>query len=233
VTAGRLRVLIADDQDLFRAGFSMIVNAQPDMAAVGEAADGSRAVAEAVRLSPDIVLMDIRMPGLDGVAATSRIRAATDARVLILTMFDQDEYVYDALRAGASGFLLKDIRRDELTNAIRAVVAGGSLLAPSVTHRLIEDMLGRGHADPRLSARLRQLTARETEVLRLIARGLSNTEIGAVLFVSDNTVKSHVSSLLAKTGLRDRAQAASFAYESGAIAVGNADLGRLILGGEA
>jgi DNA-binding NarL/FixJ family response regulator len=217
-----LRVLIADDQDLFRAGFSMILSAQPDMTVVGEAANGAEAVQHAARLRPDVVLMDIRMPGTDGLQATSRICAGTDAKVLILTMFDDDEYVYDALHAGASGFLLKDIHRDELAHAIRVISGGESLLAPSVTRRLIADLVQRGHVEPRLSAQLTQLTTREAEVLRLIAQGLSNVEIGAMLFVSDNTVKTHVSNLLTKLGLRDRAQAVMFAYESGAIAVGQA-----------
>jgi DNA-binding NarL/FixJ family response regulator len=216
-----LRVLIADDQDLFRAGFAMILDAQPDITVVGEAADGAQAVSAAVELRPDVVLMDIRMPNLDGVAATARIRRQTDARVLILTMFDLDEYVYGALRAGAGGFLLKDVRRAELAEAVRVVAAGESLLAPTVTRRLIENMVGGGHPVPRLAARLADLTARELDTLRLVARGLSNAEVAAELVVSEHTVKTHVSNLLAKLGMRDRVQAVVFAYESGLVVAGS------------
>jgi DNA-binding NarL/FixJ family response regulator len=218
-----LRVLVADDQDLFRAGFAMILNAQADITVVGEAADGAEAVRAATALRPDVVLMDIQMPGMGGIEATQRICATTSAKVLVLTMFDLDEYIYDALRAGASGFLLKDIRRDELTAAVRVVAAGQSLLAPTVTRRLIEDLIRRpGHGvAPRLAARLAELTGRETETLRLMARGLSNAEIAAELVVSEYTVKSHVSRILTKLGLRDRVQAAVFAYESGLIVPGD------------
>ncbi len=215
-----LRVLIADDQDLFRAGFGMILDAQDDIEVVGEVGDGAAAVRAARELRPCVVLMDIRMPELDGVEATARICAQTRAKVLVLTMFDLDEYVYDALRAGASGFLLKDIRRDQLVESVRIVAAGEALLAPTVTRRLIGTLVGNGHAVPRLAARLGDLTGRETEILAMIARGLSNSEIGAELYLSANTVKTHVGNLLSKLGLRDRAQAVVFAYESGLVVAG-------------
>lgn len=215
-----IRVLVVDDQDLFRGGFAMILNAQPDITVVGEAADGAEAVRAAATLAPDVVLMDIRMPTLDGVEATAAICQTSSARVLVLTMYDVDDYVYAALRAGASGFLLKDVRRDELVRAVRVVAAGESLLAPSVTRRLIADVVGRGVARPELARRLDELTERESETLRQLGRGLSNSEIAAALVVSEHTVKSHVSSVLAKLGLRDRAQAVVFAYESGLIVAG-------------
>jgi DNA-binding NarL/FixJ family response regulator len=217
-----LRVLTADDQDLFRGGFTMILNAQPDITVVGEATDGAEAIRAAVELQPDVVLMDIRMPNVDGVEATARICERTDAKVLVLTMFDLDEHVYDALRAGASGFMLKDVRREDLVHAVRVVAAGEALLAPTVTRRLITNLVNRGHAVPRLSARLGQLTDREVETLRQVARGLSNAEIAAELFVSEHTVKTHVSNLLTKLYLRDRAQAVVFAYESGLVVAGDA-----------
>ncbi|GAT66673.1 response regulator transcription factor [Planomonospora sp. ID91781] len=215
-----LRVLVVDDQDLFRAGFALILDSQPGIAVVGEAADGAEAVERAVELRPDVVVMDIRMPDVDGVEATARICARTDARVLVLTMFDLDEYVYAALRAGASGFLLKDVHRDGLVEAVRVVAAGDVLLAPAVTRRLVADLVGRGGAVPRLRARLGELTVRERETLEQVARGLSNAEIAAALTVSEHTVKTHVSNLLTKLGLRDRAQAVVFAYESGLVAAG-------------
>ncbi|MEU7834834.1 response regulator transcription factor [Nonomuraea sp. NPDC049129] len=219
-----LRVLVADDQDLFRGGFAMILDAQADITVIGEAADGAQAVRAATELRPDVVLMDARMPGMGGIEATERICATTSAKVLVLTMFDLDEYVYDALRAGASGFLLKDIRRDELAAAVRVVAAGESLLAPTVTKRLIEDLILRpGHGvAPRMAARLAELTGREAETLRLVARGLSNAEIAGEMVVSEHTVKSHVSRILTKLGLRDRVQAVVFAYESGLVVAGDA-----------
>jgi DNA-binding NarL/FixJ family response regulator len=215
-----LRVLVVDDQDLFRGGFAMILDAQPDMTVAGEAADGVEAVRLATELEPDVVLMDIRMPGADGVTATREICARTGAKVLVLTMFDVDEYVYAALAAGASGFLLKDIRRDQLVEGVRVVAAGDALLAPSVTRRLIADLSRHGHAVPALVARLAELTERERDTLRELARGLSNAEIAAALFLSEHTVKTHVSNLLGKLGLRDRAQAVVFAYESGLVIAG-------------
>lgn len=217
-----LRVLIADDQALVRDGLSMILNAQPDLQVVGEAADGAEAIAAARDLRPDVVLMDIRMPQVDGIAATTAICRDTCAKVLVLTTFDLDEYVYDALCAGASGFLLKDMRRDELVGAVRVVAAGEALLAPTVTRRLIADVVRRpgAPAAPQVDARLATLTARETDTLRQIARGLSNAEIAAAMHVSAHTVKTHVSSLLTKLGLRDRVQAVVLAYESGLVLAG-------------
>jgi DNA-binding NarL/FixJ family response regulator len=219
-----IRVLIADDQALVRDGFGMILSAQPDLELVGSVADGTEAITAARQLQPDVVLMDIRMPNVDGIEATATICRETCARVLVLTTFDLDEYVYDALHAGASGFLLKDMRRDELTDAVRVVAAGESLLAPSVTRRLIADVVGRTRPVPRggtrTDARLDALTARETETLRQVARGLSNVEIARELFITEHTVKTHVSSLLSKLGLRDRVQAVVLAYEAGLVLPG-------------
>ncbi|MFE9575609.1 response regulator [Nocardia sp. NPDC006044] len=215
-----MRVLVVDDQDLFRAGFGLILDAQPDITVVGEAADGLEAIEKARVLTPDVVVMDVRMPRLDGVAATQRICAETAAKVLVLTMFDLDEYVFDALRAGASGFLLKDVRRDELVDAVRVVASGEALLAPTVTRRLIAELTGRGQPRPELARRLGELTERERDTLRQLARGLSNAEVAAALTVSEHTVKTHVSSVLAKLGLRDRVQAVVFAYEAGLVKPG-------------
>ncbi len=215
-----MRVLVVDDQDLFRAGFGMILDAQPDLAVVGEAADGLEAIDKAVALAPDVVVMDVRMPRLDGVAATRRICAETSAKVLVLTMFDLDEYVYDALRAGASGFLLKDARREELAEAVRVVAAGEALLAPTVTRRLIADLADRGRPRPELARRLGELTERERDTLRQLARGCSNAEIATAMTVSEHTVKTHVSAVLSKLGLRDRVQAVVFAYEAGLVVPG-------------
>jgi DNA-binding NarL/FixJ family response regulator len=212
-------VLIADDQALVRAGFRMVLEAEEDIAVVGEAGNGEQAVHGTQRYKPDVVLMDIRMPELDGIAATRRIVAADAARVLILTTFDLDEYVYDALGAGASGFLLKDSPPEQLVTAIRVVAGGEALLAPSVTSRLIAQFArGRAPAPP---PGLDELTAREREVLGLVARGLSNAEIAAELVVGDTTVKTHVARLLAKLGLRDRVQAVVLAYESGLVRPGD------------
>jgi DNA-binding NarL/FixJ family response regulator len=218
-----VRVLIADDHVLVRDGFAMILSTQPDLQVVGEAADGDEAIRAARELRPDVVLMDIRMPNVDGIEATAAICRDTRAKVLVLTTFDLDEYVYDALRAGASGFLLKDMRRSELVDAIRVVAAGEALLAPTVTRRLIADVVGRARPAPAASqpgSRLTLLTARETEALRQIARGLSNAEIARELYVTEHTVKTHVSSLLGKLGLRDRVQAVVLAYESGLVQPG-------------
>ncbi len=217
-------VLIADDQALVRAGFRMVLEAEDDIVVVGEAANGEQAVHSAQRLRPDVVLMDIRMPELDGIAATRRIARANlapgPARVLILTTFDLDEYVYDALGAGASGFLLKDSPPEQLVNAIRVVAGGEALLAPSVTSRLIEQF-ARGRPGANAAPRgLDELTVRELEVFKLVARGLSNAEIAAQLVVGDTTVKTHVARLLAKLGLRDRVQAVVLAYESGLVSPG-------------
>lgn len=215
-----MRVLVVDDQDLFRAGFRLILETQPDITVVGEAADGLEAVEQALELAPDIVVMDVRMPRMDGVAATARICAQTSAKVLVLTMFHLDEYVYDALRAGASGFLLKDVRREQLVEAVRVVAAGEALLAPAVTRRLIADLAHRGQPRPDLSRQLDELTERERDILRNLARGLSNAELAAALVVSEHTVKSHISSVFTKLGLRDRAQAVVFAYEAGLVVPG-------------
>lgn len=219
-----LRVLIADDQALVRGGFAMILDAQPDITVVGEAVDGAEAIQATRRLDPDLVLMDVRMPHVDGIQATETICRETRARVLVLTTFDLDEYVYDALRAGASGFLLKDMRREELVNAVRVVSGGEALLAPTVTRRLIAQVVGRARpAGPDAGARLAGLTARETDTLRQIARGLSNAEIAAALYVTEHTVKTHVSNVLTKLGLRDRVQAVVLAYESGLVVAGESD----------
>jgi DNA-binding NarL/FixJ family response regulator len=218
-----LAVLIVDDQALVRAGFRMILEAEEDMAVVGEAADGQEAVAQARRLRPDVVLMDVRMPEVDGIEATRRLLSddATDAKVVMLTTFDMDEYVYDALRAGASGFLLKDVPPEQLVDGIRAVARGDALLAPSVTRRVIEEFVRRPPASVRtLPPKLEELTARELEVLKLIARGLSNAEIATELFISETTVKTHVAHVLMKLGLRDRVQAVVAAYESGLVEPG-------------
>ena len=217
-----LGVLIVDDQALVRAGFRMILEAEEDMEVVGEAADGREAVAEAQRLRPDVVLMDVRMPDVDGIEATRRLLGdGPDAKVVMLTTFDMDEYVYDALRAGASGFLLKDVPPEQLVAGIRAVASGDALLAPSVTRRVIEEFVHRPPSSVRtLPLKLAGLTPRELEVLKLIARGLSNAEIATELFVSETTVKTHVAHVLMKLGLRDRVQGVVLAYESGLIEPG-------------
>jgi len=216
-----LRVLVCDDQALVRAGFAKLIEATDGLTVVGEAADGAQAVEAARRLLPDVVLMDIRMPVLDGIAATSRIVAAlnTRVRVLVLTTFGTDEYVADALRAGASGFLLKDAPPEQLVDAIRVVARGEALLDPAVTRSVITAAVrrrGRAHAE---RARLGDLTERETETLELLARGLSNTEIAERLTVSEATVKTHIGHLFTKLGARDRVQAVIFAYESGLVEV--------------
>jgi DNA-binding NarL/FixJ family response regulator len=219
----KLTVLIADDQALVRAGFRMILEAEDDIEVVGEAADGHEAVAEARRVSPDVVLMDVRMPDMDGIEATTRLLdgGESGAKVVMLTTFDMDEYVYDALRAGASGFLLKDVPPEQLVAGIRAVANGDALLAPSVTRRVIEEFVRRPPTSVRTApAALAELTARELEVLKLIARGLSNNEIAKELFVSETTVKTHVAHVLMKLDLRDRVQAVVLAYESGLVEPG-------------
>jgi len=216
-----IRVLIADDQALVRDGFGMILDAQPDIDVVAEAADGSEAIERARELRPDVVLMDIRMPGVDGIEATRRLLADDGGpRILMLTTFDQNEYVYEAMKAGASGFLLKDVRREELVNAVRVVAAGDALLAPALTRRLIEDFVRRPPPGSAPAGPLAELTERESEVLRLVARGLSNHEIAAALVVSDATVKTHVARILSKLGLRDRIQAVVLAYETGFVQPG-------------
>ncbi|EOM76221.1 DNA-binding response regulator [Rhodococcus rhodnii] len=218
-----ITVLIADDQAMVRQGFGALLAAQPDISVVGDAADGAEAIREVTRLRPDVVLMDVRMPGTNGLDAARAILAAhldPAPRVLMLTTFDIDEYVYAALEIGASGFLLKDAPADELVRAVRVVAAGDALLAPTVTRRLIADVVSR-HPGHRLDTRrLDALTPREREVLEAIARGLSNSEIAAEMFVAEQTVKTHVGKVLAKLGLRDRAQAVVVAYETGLVVPG-------------
>jgi DNA-binding NarL/FixJ family response regulator len=218
-----IRVLIADDQALVRTGFRVILNAEPDLEVVGEAADGRETI-EAVRTQrPDVVLMDIRMPNLDGIEATRRLAAAAHApRVLILTTFDLDQYVYEALRAGASGFLLKDATAEELLQAVRVVAAGEALLSPSITRRLIADYARRPPPNERPAA-LDELTPRELEVLRLIARGLSNRDIARKLVLGDATIKTHVTRIFAKLDLHDRTQAVVLAYETGLVTPGESE----------
>ena len=218
-----IRVLLVDDQALIRTGFRMILDAEEDMDVVGESADGTQAVDSVRRLAPDVVLMDIRMPEMDGIEAT-RLIAGNNAegapRVLMLTTFDLDEYVYDALRAGASGFLLKDVPAEQLVEGIRVIAQGDALLAPSVTKRLISEFSRSGAAQRSAPASLEDLTPRELEVFKLIARGMSNAEIAAELVVSETTVKTHVARVLMKLGVRDRVQAVVLAYESGVVAPG-------------
>jgi DNA-binding NarL/FixJ family response regulator len=218
---GVIDVLLADDQTLVRDGFRALIDREPDMRVVAEAPDGVEAIALTRRHRPDVVLMDIRMPHIDGLTATARVLALPQPpRVLVLTTFDRNEWVYDALRAGASGFLLKDVRAGQLTDAIRTVAAGEALLAPSITRRLIEQFVARqpaGRAQPAPGV----LTEREAEVLRLLAAGLSNTEIADRLVIGHSTVKTHVTRLLTKLDLRDRAQAVVFAYETGFVQAGD------------
>jgi DNA-binding NarL/FixJ family response regulator len=219
------RVLIADDQALVRAGFRMILDAEDDLDVVGEASDGAEAVKLARQMKPDVVLMDIRMPELDGIEATRRIaELGTDppTRVLMLTTFDLNEYVYEALRAGASGFLLKDVPPEQLAAGIRIVAQGEALLAPSITKRLIQEFARATPAAPEPPKGLDELTARELEVFKLVARGLSNAEIAQELIVSETTVKTHVARVLMKLDLRDRVQAVVLAYESGIAVPGRA-----------
>ena len=215
-----IRILIADDQELVRTGFRVVLDAEPDLEVVGEAGDGLAALEAAETLKPDVVLMDIRMPNLDGIEATRRITAGDRApRILILTTFDLDDHVYEALRAGASGFLLKDVRAEELRQAIRMVAAGDALLSPTITRRLIENYTRR--PPPSMQpAPLADLTPRELEVLRLVARGLSNADIARELVVGDATVKTHVARIFSKLDLHDRAQAVVLAYESGLVQPG-------------
>ena len=217
-----IRVLVADDQPLAREGLRTILDAQSDIEVVAEAADGGEAIELALRLRPDIVLMDIRMPGLDGLAACRRLLAQAEprTRVVMLTTFDLDEYVYEAMRAGASGFLLKDAPREDLVAGVRAAAGGDTLLAPEITRRLVEAYVRRPPPGPATPAPLAELTDREVEILRLVARGLSNAEIAASLFLSEATVKTHVSRVLAKLDLRNRVQAVVRAYECGLVQPG-------------
>jgi DNA-binding NarL/FixJ family response regulator len=218
-----IRVFVVDDQALVRAGFRMILEAEPDLVVSGEAADGEEAVARISADLPDVVLMDVRMPGVDGIEATRRLLlepAHAGVRVIMLTTFDMDEYVYDALRAGASGFVLKDVPPEQLVDGIRAVHTGSSLLSPAITRRMIEARADRTLAGPPPRV-LESLTPREREILGLLGRGLSNAEIAESLVVSETTVKTHVGRVLMKLGLRDRVQAVIFAYESGVVTLGN------------
>ena len=215
-----IKVLVVDDQEMVRAGFSALLDAQPDLEVVGQAGDGAEAVELAADLRPDVILMDVRMPVMDGLAATRRILAAgppNQPRIIMLTTFDLDDYVYAALRAGASGFLLKHSTPDELAAAVRVVAAGDALLAPSVTRRLVEDF---ARVQPVVPITPVHLTPRETDVLRQVARGLSNRQIAAELVLAEQTVKSHVSNILTKLDLRDRAQAVVYAYEAGVVTPG-------------
>jgi DNA-binding NarL/FixJ family response regulator len=219
----RIRVVVVDDQALVRAGFRMILEAEPDIVVAGEAADGEQAVALISADPPDVVLMDVRMPGVDGIEATRRVLGGGEhpgVRVIMLTTFDMDEYVYDALRAGASGFVLKDVPPEQLVDGIRAVHTGSSLLSPSITRRMIEARLDRPVAGPPPRS-LQFLTPREREILGLLGRGLSNAEIADLLVVSETTVKTHVGRVLVKLQLRDRVQAVIFAYESGVVTLGH------------
>ncbi|WP_222848998.1 response regulator [Trebonia kvetii] len=216
-----ISVLIADDQDLVREGLRMLLEAEPDLAVAGEAADGSQALDQARLLDPDVILMDVRMPRMNGIEATTRlVRAGSRARILMLTTFNLDEYVYHALKAGASGFLLKDASRDQLTGGVRAVAAGETLLAPAVTRRLIEDFCS-GPAPGTSAAGAGGLSERELGVVRLVAEGLSNAEIAARVYLSETTIKSHIARILAKLGLRDRVQVAVYAYEHGIVRPGH------------
>ncbi|MFC9910222.1 response regulator [Streptomyces sp. NPDC127197] len=219
-----IRVVVADDQELVRSGFSMILEAQPDIEVVAEAGDGAEAVDAVRRHTPDVLLLDIRMPVMDGLEAARQVCTQSGCKVVMLTTFDLDEYVYEALCAGASGFLLKDVRRDDLVHAVRVVAAGDSLLAPAVTRRLVADIVRRRREEAAAEVTPQQLdllTAREVETLRMLARGLSNAEIATTLFVSEHTVKTHVSNVLSKLGLRDRVQAVICAYETGLVTPGS------------
>lgn len=217
-----VRVLVADDQALVRAGFRKILEADPQIDVVGEAADGLEAVERARELDPDVVLMDIRMPGIDGIAATRQLaeERSDSARVLVLTTFGLEEYVYEALRAGASGFLLKDVPPEQLLGAVHVVARGDALLDPAITRTVIEEFATKPAVRRELAAKLDELTAREREVFALVARGLSNAEIAGELVVSEGTVKTHVAHVLLKLGLRDRVQAVIYAYESGVVQPG-------------
>jgi DNA-binding NarL/FixJ family response regulator len=218
-----IEVLIVDDEAMVREGFRMILESESDIHVAGEAADGRDALREAASLMPDVVLMDIRMPNLDGLEATRTLVEVASARVLVLTTFDNDEYVYQALKSGASGFMLKSAPRDQLISAVRVVAGGEQLLAPTITRRLIEDYVQRPAPGTARPAALDELSDRELDVLRLVARGRSNDEITKLLFISEATVKTHIGRIFSKLGLRDRAQAVVAAYEAGLVRVGESD----------
>jgi DNA-binding NarL/FixJ family response regulator len=218
-----IEVLIVDDEAMVREGFRMILESESDIHVAGEAADGRDALREAASLMPDVVLMDIRMPNLDGLEATRTLVEVASARVLVLTTFDNDEYVYQALKSGASGFMLKSAPRDQLISAVRVVAGGEQLLAPTITRRLIEDYVQRPAPGTARPAALDELSDRELDVLRLVARGRSNDEITKLLFISEATVKTHIGRIFSKLGLRDRAQAVVAAYEAGLVRVGQSD----------
>jgi DNA-binding NarL/FixJ family response regulator len=216
-----ISVLTVDDQDLVREGLRMLLEAEPDMSVAGEAGDGNQALAQARRLDPDVILMDVRMPEMNGIEATTRlVQGGSRARILMLTTFNLDEYVYHALKAGASGFLLKDAHREQLASAVRAAAAGETLLAPAITRRLIEDFCHGPAPGAAATTTAGRLTERELGVVRLVAQGLSNIEIAGKLYLSEATVKSHIARILAKLGLRDRVQVAVFAYENGIVRPG-------------
>jgi DNA-binding NarL/FixJ family response regulator len=223
VSARLVRIVVADDHDVVRSGFTSLLETQPEFTVVGTARDGAEAVRVGRQLEPDVVLMDVRMPGMDGIEATRQLTASEAAgiRILILTTFDLDEYVYEALRAGASGFLLKDVTAEVLFHAVRVIAAGDALLAPGITRRLINEFAQRSDQTPPPAFGLEELTPRETQVLQLIAEGLSNSEIADRLVVTEETVKTHVSRILGKLGLRDRTQAVVFAYETGLVVPGS------------
>jgi DNA-binding NarL/FixJ family response regulator len=228
-----ISVLIVDDQDLVREGLRMLLEAEPDLAVAGEAADGGQALDQARLLDPDVILMDVRMPKMNGIEATTRlVKAGSRARILMLTTFNLDEYVYHALKAGASGFLLKDASRDQLTGGVRAVAAGEALLAPAVTRRLIEDFCGGPAPGAPAAGAGGGLSERELGVVRLVAQGLSNAEIAESVYLSEATIKSHIARILAKLGLRDRVQVAVYAYERGIVRPGHggAPAGRKVSG---
>ncbi len=214
-----IRVLLADDQELMRAGFRMILSSEPGLEVVGEAADGAEAIARAAQLAPDVILMDVQMPGTDGLAATREITRTSTAKVVILTTFDREDYLFEALQAGAAGFLLKNASPEDLIQAVRVVARGDAMLAPELTRRVL-DRFAVSPGPVQRPDRLNQLTEREWDILRLLAEGASNAEIAQQLFVGEATVKTHVSRVLAKLGLRDRVQAVVFAYESGVVTPG-------------
>jgi DNA-binding NarL/FixJ family response regulator len=226
-TAPAVRIVVADDHEVVRSGFASLLDTQSDFTVVGTAADGLEAIRSGRELRPDVILMDIRMPGMDGIQATRQLASERPdgPRILVLTTFDLDEYVYDALRAGASGFLLKDVTAERLFDAVRVIAAGDALLAPGVTRRLISEFAQRPTAKRQPLLALEELTPRETEVLQLVAEGLSNSEIARRLIVTDETVKTHVSHVLNKLGLRDRTQAVVTAYETGLVVAGGKSRG--------